>query len=58
MSDKPKDPITSAEPTMCVVCAWRVDCKKKYSYEQGSVIKCADYTRDMGLPRDKDEDRA
>jgi len=41
---------------MCAVCAWRADCKKKYTYEQGSVIKCADFTRDLALPaRDNDD---
>ncbi len=57
MSESKKDPVKSAEPTMCVVCAWRVDCKKKFSYEQGSAIKCPDYTRDLALPAD-DEDQA
>jgi len=57
MSEQNKDPIKSHQPTMCVVCAWRVDCKKKYSYEQGSVIKCPDFTRDLAQPGG-DEDQA
>jgi hypothetical protein len=57
MSDQNKDPIKSHQPTMCVVCAWRADCKKKYSYEQGSAIKCPDFTRDLAQPGD-DEDQA
>lgn len=42
-------PVTQTEPTMCSVCAWRKDCLKKFSYEQGSVVKCPDYTRDQTL---------
>ncbi|MEW5911180.1 MAG: hypothetical protein AB1814_01380 [Thermodesulfobacteriota bacterium] len=55
--DKPlPTPVKADAPTMCAVCAWRVDCKKKYTYQQGSVIKCADFTRDLALPaQDKDE---
>jgi len=57
MADKSKDPIKSHQPTMCVVCAWRLDCKKKYSYEQGSVIKCPDFTRDQALPEPREADK-
>jgi hypothetical protein len=57
MADKNKDPIKSHQPTMCAVCAWRVDCKKKYSYEQGSVIKCPDFTRDQALPEPHEADK-
>lgn len=50
------DPIKSETRTMCVVCAWKLDCKKKFSYEQGSVIKCPDFTRDLAKhPRDSDD---
>lgn len=52
MSDKPQNPVPSAEPTMCSVCAWRKDCNKKFAYQQGGTIKCADYTRDATLPKD------
>lgn len=56
MNKPSTDPIKSHQPTMCAVCAWRVDCKKKYSYQQGSVIKCAEFTRDLALPPRDDED--
>lgn len=55
MSDKRDEPVTAKEPTMCSVCAWRLDCKKKFSYQQGGTIKCADFTRDMAMPVDERE---
>ena len=57
MNPPDKDPVTAASPTMCVVCAWRLDCKKKYSYEQGSIIKCADFTRDATKPAQEEPDK-
>lgn len=51
-SDAP-NPVPADQPTMCAVCAWRLECKKKYSYEQGGVIKCADFTRDAKLNAEK-----
>lgn len=50
MGDADKTPVKSYQPTMCSVCAWRKDCKKKYSYSQGSCIKCSDFTRDVSIP--------
>ncbi len=50
-SDKtPPEPVPSGQATLCAVCAWRKDCLKKFSFEQGGPIKCADFTRDAGLP--------
>lgn len=55
MSENKDRPVSANEPTMCSVCAWRNDCKKKFSYQQGGTIKCADFTRDMAMPADKKE---
>ena len=41
----------------CVICAWRVNCQKKYSvstYATGQV-HCPDYSRDLAI-KDKDID--
>lgn len=46
---QPKPPISSETQTLCSVCAWRADCKKKYSYEQGGFTKCPDYSKDMTI---------
>lgn len=40
------------ERTICVVCAWRKDCRKKHRY-QSSGLRCPDYTRDITLKEDK-----
>ena len=43
-----KDIINPDTPaTLCTTCAWRQDCKKKFSFEQGGSVKCADYSRDV-----------
>jgi hypothetical protein len=35
--------------TLCSVCAWRKDCKKKFSFEQGGSVKCQDFSQDLTL---------
>jgi hypothetical protein len=42
------------ERTICVVCAWRETCQKKYSFSSSGGTKCPDYTRDLKLPKDND----
>ncbi len=37
------------EKTICVVCAWRQTCNKKFSMDGASTTRCADYTRDITL---------
>jgi len=44
----------SEDRTICVVCAWRMDCKKKYSFQTGGSTRCPDYTRDMTIPQDEE----
>ncbi|MGA3084329.1 MAG: hypothetical protein ABSE95_05990 [Thermodesulfobacteriota bacterium] len=43
------------EITICVVCAWRETCQKKYSFSSSGGTKCPDYTRDLTLPKDNDK---
>ena len=52
----------SGDPHLCVVCAWRKDCVKKFkdSVELGQgKLKCPDYTRDVTIkdlgPSDKEQ---
>ncbi len=49
----PKTPVPSEGSTLCSVCAWRADCKKKFSFQQGGAAKCPDFTRDAALASDK-----
>ncbi len=38
----------------CAVCAWRADCKLKYTY-QSSGLNCKEFTKDLTLfPQEKD----
>jgi hypothetical protein len=44
-----------SEPTLCVVCAWRQDCQKKYMLKQGLTTRCAEFTRDLTIKRERDD---
>ena len=39
----------STEPSLCVVCAWRKDCQKKFLRDQDVTLKCPDFTRDVSI---------
>jgi hypothetical protein len=42
---------------ICIVCAWRADCKKKFSVS-GRDIRCPDFVRDLSLQsEDKPEEK-
>lgn len=38
----------------CSICAWRENCKKKFSIVDPS--KCIDYTRDVSIKTDEQKD--
>ena len=44
------NPVPSDLATHCGVCAWRETCRKKFSFDPKTPVKCADYTRDVSLP--------
>jgi hypothetical protein len=35
--------------TICVVCAWRQTCNKKFSMDGATSTRCPDFTRDVTL---------
>lgn len=37
------------EPELCVVCAWRQDCKKKFLRSQDVTLKCPDFSKDLEI---------
>lgn len=37
------------ERTLCVVCAWRQGCNKKFCMDGATTTKCPDFTRDVTL---------
>ena len=41
----------SASGNICIVCAWRATCQKKFSIS-GKDMKCSDFVRDVSI---KDE---
>jgi hypothetical protein len=51
------------ERTLCVVCAWRITCNKKFSMDGATTTRCPEFTRDVTLrdpkedePKSKDKD--
>lgn len=45
----------SATKDICVVCAWRADCQKKFSVS-GRDVRCPDFVKDLSLPKDEEEE--
>jgi len=35
--------------TVCVLCAWRQGCNKKFLMDGATTTRCPDYTRDITL---------
>ncbi len=46
----------SEDKTYCVVCAWRDNCKKKFHFESSLQLRCPDYTRDLTIKKDPEEE--
>ncbi len=47
----------SDEKTICVVCAWRQTCNKKFSMDGATTTRCTDYTRDITLRQPESEEQ-
>ncbi|OPX98102.1 MAG: hypothetical protein A4E62_00713 [Syntrophorhabdus sp. PtaU1.Bin002] len=43
------------EGTLCVVCAWRKDCQKKFRKSQDVTLKCPDFSRDLSIKNGESE---
>ena len=43
------------EKTVCVLCAWRQACNKKFLMDGATTTRCAEYTRDITLPEPEKE---
>jgi hypothetical protein len=37
------------ERTLCVVCAWRKECQKKFLRGQDFSSRCTDFTKDLSI---------
>lgn len=44
------------ERSMCVVCAWRQTCNKKFWIVSSSAKQCPDYVRDLALKAPKEDE--
>lgn len=42
------------EKKLCAVCAWRRNCKKKFSTSSGGALYCSDFTKDLSLKEEPD----
>lgn len=48
--------MTESRRTICLNCAWRHDCKRRFSQQSShSARLCPDFTRDVTLPIDSSE---
>ncbi len=34
----------------CIICAWREDCKKKFSISKSGASNCPDFSHDVKIP--------
>jgi len=41
--------MTDSQVHMCVICAWRKDCRKKFSVSKDPNPHCADFSRDVSI---------
>jgi len=44
-------------PSICVTCAWRLTCNKKFSMDGATTTRCPDFTRDITLKEPSEEDK-
>ena len=56
MSVQPPNLTPTEARTLCGLCAWRAECKKKFSFEQGGSTRCADYSEDVTLAKKDKQD--
>ncbi len=45
-----------SERTLCVVCAWRKDCQKKFLRGQDTSVRCPDFTKDVSIKEGVESD--
>lgn len=44
------------EKTICVMCAWRQTCNKKFLMDGATTTRCLEYTRDLTLKAPSEEE--
>ena len=43
----------SSSGNICIVCAWRATCQKKFSVS-GKDMKCSDFVKDVSIKEEKE----
>jgi hypothetical protein len=38
---------------LCVNCAWRANCAKRFSFDSGATLHCPDYCEDVLLRKER-----
>ncbi|MDD3978248.1 MAG: hypothetical protein PHI15_08885 [Methanomicrobium sp.] len=39
----------TSEYSLCIICAWSENCRKKFLKGNGLTLKCPDFTRDLSI---------
>jgi hypothetical protein len=42
---------------ICMICAWRQTCIKRFSIAQDSKLRCPDFTRDVTIKEEEEEEK-
>jgi hypothetical protein len=45
----------SSSGNICVICAWRATCQKKFSVS-GKDVKCADFVKDVSIKEENENE--
>lgn len=45
--------MTEDKRKLCLNCAWRANCAKRFSMEDSATLHCPDYTEDIALRKGK-----
>ncbi len=48
--------MSSAEISICAVCAWRATCQKKFSVS-GRDLRCAEFVKDITIKEELEEEK-
>jgi hypothetical protein len=48
----------NTEPSLCIICAWKKDCQKKFLRSKDVTLRCPDFTKDVSIKdREKLDDQ-
>lgn len=48
----------NTEPSLCIICAWKKDCQKKFLRGKDTTLRCPDFTKDVSIKdREKLDDQ-